>query len=36
MVNQAVHEAVRDALIKGIQANGYDIFYRSQDTLGCY
>jgi hypothetical protein len=36
MINRSIHKAVEKAIIAGIHKNGHDIFYRSQNTLGCY
>lgn len=36
MVPKDIQELVKNSIIKGIQATGNEIFYRSQDTVGCY
>jgi len=36
MVPKEIHNLIKDGIIAGIQKNGEYIFYRSQDTLGCY
>ena len=36
MIPSDVQKAIKTALIQGIQQNGNRIFYRSQDTVGCY
>ena len=36
MISSDLKNAIKKALIQGIQDNGSRIFYRSQDTVGCY
>jgi hypothetical protein len=36
MIPSDIQRAIKLALITGIQVNGKKIFYRSQDTVGCY
>jgi len=36
MIPSTLQAAIKRALIQGIHANGNKIYYRSQDTVGCY